>query len=307
MALKLGIHTGPQDLSMEELLRLWRRAEDAGFWWISVWDHFYANPLRQREDPCFEGVASMAALAATTERVRVGCLVFCSLYRNPGVLAKAAVTIDHLSGGRVELGIGAGWFEEEFREFGYAFPPLRERLDHLEETLQVVRSLLRDPVTNFKGTYHEVEGAVCAPKPLNPGLRIWVGGAGPRRTPRLAARYADGFNAPYLPVDPYRERMATLDRFCEEEGRDPRSLERSVNLGFYMSPDAATAERQQERGGALARAGGLLTGPPSQVIDVLGEYERAGADGVNIAFRPPIDWDAFEAFIEEVLPVFHDR
>ncbi len=98
MALKLGIHTGPQDLSMQELQRLWRRAEQAGFWWASVWDHFYANPLRSREDPCFEGVAAMAALAAATERMRVGCLVFCSLYRSPGLLAKAAVTIDHLSG-----------------------------------------------------------------------------------------------------------------------------------------------------------------------------------------------------------------
>ncbi len=306
MALKLGIHTGPQDLSMQELQRLWRRAEQAGFWWASVWDHFYSNPLRSRENPCFEGVAAMAALAAATERMRVGCLVFCSLYRSPGLLAKAAVTIDHLSGGRVELGIGAGWFEEEFREFGYDFPPLGERLDHLEETLQVVRSLFRDPVTSFKGKYHQLEGAVCAPKPQNPGLRIWVGGRGPRRTPRLAARYADGFNAPYLPAELFRERMATLDRFCEEEGRDPRSIERSVNVGFYMSPDAATAERQKERSAALARAGtGVLVGPPSRVIDALGEYERAGAQGVNLAFRPPIDWDAFEAFIEEVLPVFH--
>ena len=108
MALKLGIHTGPQDLTMEELRRLWRRADAAGFHWISVWDHFYANPLAQRENPCFEGVASMAALAATTQNVRVGCLVFCSWFRSPGLLAKAAVTIDHLSEGRAELGIGEG-------------------------------------------------------------------------------------------------------------------------------------------------------------------------------------------------------
>ena len=100
--------------------------------------------------------------------------------------------------------------------------------------------------------------------------------------------------------------MATLDRFCEEEGRDPRAIERSVNVGFYMSPDAATAEQQKQRSEALARAGtGAQVGPPSRVIDTLGEYERAGAQGVNLAFRPPIDWEAFEAFIEEVLPVFH--
>ena len=306
MSLELGIHTGPQDLSMEELLRLWRRAEEAGFGWISVWDHFYANPLRSREDPCFEGVATMAALAAATERVRVGCLVFCSLYRSPAVLTKAVVTIDHISGGRAELGIGAGWFEEEFREFGYDFPPLGERMDHLEESLQVVRSLLRDPTTSFKGRYHELDGAVCAPKPKNPALRIWVGGRGPRRTPRLAARYADGFNVPYLGPDEYGERIATLDRMCEQEGRDPAAIARSINVGFYMSADSASAERQSARSQALARAGGgMLTGSPQQVIDTIGAYERAGAQGLNLAFRAPIDWDAFEAFIGEVLPVFH--
>ena len=188
MAIKLGIHTGPQDLSIDELERIWTRADEAGFHWISVWDHFYANPLVSRENPCFEGVAAMAALAARTRNVRVGCLVFCSWFRSPGVLAKAAVTIDHLSRGRCELGIGAGWFEQEFRDFGYGFAPLGERLDHLEETLTVVRSLLRDEKTDFKGRYHQLDGAVCSPRPYNPNLRLWVGGRGERRTPRLAAR-----------------------------------------------------------------------------------------------------------------------
>jgi F420-dependent oxidoreductase-like protein len=303
---KLGVHTGPQDLSMDELQRLWKRADDAGFHWISVWDHFYANPLQTRENPCFEGVAAMTALAATTKNVRVGCLVFCSSFRPPGVLAKAAVTIDHLSGGRVELGIGAGWFEEEFRDFGYGFPTLGERMDHLEETLTVVRSLLRDPVTDFKGRYHQLDGAVCSPKPVNPGLRLWVGGRGPKRTPRLAARYADGFNAPYLGAEEFAGRMETLDRLCEEEGRDPGAIERSVNLAFLMSADEkAAAERAAEAEAMRGALGGVLTGTPTQAIEQIAEYERAGAAGLNLAFRPPIDWDAFEAFIEHVLPVFH--
>ena len=188
MSIKLGIHTGPQDLTMQELQRIWTRADEAGFHWASVWDHFYANPLQSREDPCFEAVSSMMGIAATTQNMRVGCLVFCTLFRNPGLLAKAAVTIDHLSGGRVELGLGAGWFEEEFREFGYDFPPLGKRMDQLEEAIQVIRSLLRDPVTTFKGEYYELDGAVCSPKPMNPALRIWIGGRGelpfwPRATP----------------------------------------------------------------------------------------------------------------------------
>ncbi|MEM8769182.1 MAG: LLM class flavin-dependent oxidoreductase, partial [Pseudomonadota bacterium] len=106
--LKIGMHAGPQDLSIEELKRLWRTGDENGFHWISVWDHFYANPLVDRNNPCFEGVAAMAALASLTRNVRVGCLVFCALFRSPAMLAKAAVTVDHLSGGRAEIGVGAG-------------------------------------------------------------------------------------------------------------------------------------------------------------------------------------------------------
>ena len=136
MTIKLGVHAGPQDLSMADLHRLWQRADEGGFYWISVWDHFYANPINQRTDPCFEAVAAMASLASLTSRVRVGCLVFCTLFRSPGLLAKAAVTIDHISGGRCELGLGAGWFEEEFHEFGYGYPPLKDRLDQMEEAYE---------------------------------------------------------------------------------------------------------------------------------------------------------------------------
>src|SRR2546427_11925662 len=111
MPINLGIHTGPQDLSMAELHRLWKRADEAGFHWISVWDHFYANPLENRNNPCFEAGASMASLASVTSRARGGCLVFCATFRNPGVLAKPGVTIYHLSNGRCELCLGSCWVE----------------------------------------------------------------------------------------------------------------------------------------------------------------------------------------------------
>jgi len=306
MGMKLGIHIGPQDMSMEELRRLWLRADEAGFYWVSTWDHFYANPLEDRNNPCFEGVSSMAALAALTKNVRVGCLMFCSLYRHPSLLAKAAVTIDHISGGRVELGMGGGWLEEEFREFGYDFPPIKTRLDMLEEGLQIVRSLLREPSTTFKGQHYTVEGAVCSPKPVNPKLRIWVGGRGEKRTPALAARYADGFNVPYLSPEEYRLRLETLDRACEKIGRDPAEITRTINLGFYMGANEKSAAKNAAavaKFDAVKRLG-MLTGTPQQIMDRLGEYERAGAQGVNIAIRAPTDWDALEAYIAQVLPVF---
>ena len=307
MSIKLGVHAGPQDLPMDDLKRLWKQADEAGFHWISVWDHFYANPLESRENTCFEAVAAMATLAATTSRVRVGCLVFCTLFRNPGLLAKAAITVDHISGGRCELGLGGGWFEEEFREFGYGFPPIKERLDQMEEAVQIIKSLFEEPVTHFTGKYYDVQGAVCAPKPVNDKLPIWIGGRGPKRTPRMAAQYADGFNLPYVSPEEFRQRMEQLEIACDRLGRDPADISRSVNLHFLMAADEAGAKRARERLEKITpdRRQGALAGRTQEVIDRIGAYMEAGAEGLNIAFRAPIDWEAFEAYVENVLPVFH--
>jgi F420-dependent oxidoreductase-like protein len=290
---RIGMHAGPQDLSVDELKKLWRTADENGFHWVSVWDHFYANPLVDRNNPCFEGVAAMSALAALTDNVQVGCLVFCALFRPPGVLAKAAVTVDHLSGGRAQIGIGAGWLEEEFREFGYGFPPLGKRLDQLEEALAIIRSLLNDEETTFQGEYYQLEGAVCGPKPVNGRLPIWVGGRGKSRTPALAARYADGFNMPYLSPDSVRDRLERVAAACAVVGRDPAEIESSVNLGFYLGDRAPEVN-----------SAGSLTGSVQQAVDRIGEYVDSGVQGLNIAIRPPVDWDALQRFIEEVMPHF---
>jgi F420-dependent oxidoreductase-like protein len=293
MSIKIGMHAGPQDLTYDELQRLWQTGDNNGFHWISVWDHFYANPLQDRNNPCFEGVAAMSALAATTTNVRVGCLVFCALFRNPGLLAKAAATIDHISGGRADIGIGAGWFAEEFNEFGYGFPTLGERLDQLEEALTIFRSLIHEEETNFKGKYYDIRGAVCAPKPLNPGMRLWVGGRGKVRTPDIAARFGDGFNMPYLAPPSVADRLGRLRRRCDEYDRDPAEIETSVNVGFYLG------DRQPDINPA-----GSLVGSAQQAIDRIAEYVETGVQGLNIAFRPPVDWDALQLFIEEVMPEF---
>ncbi len=292
--MKLGIHAGPQDLTMEELKRLWRTGDENGFDWVSVWDHFYANPLQDRNNPCFEGVAAMSGLATYTSNVRVGCLVFCALFRNPGVLAKAGVTIDHLSGGRADMGIGAGWFEEEFREFGYGFPPLGKRFDQLEEALQIISTLWRGEEVNFKGEYYDMQGAVCSPAPL--GLRLWIGGRGKARTVGLAARYADGFNMPYVTPETAADRLQRLSAACEAIGRDPAELDTSVNLGFYMNSDRAPDINPE----------GSLTGSVQEAVDRVGKFKDIGIQGVNIAFRPPIDWDNLQLYIEEVMPHFTD-
>ena len=310
MAMKIGVHIGSMTHSMDDLLRIYRMADEAGLYWASVSDHLYANPLTDpsvREIPCFEGISTMAAIAAVTKNVRVGSMMICVPFRNPALLAKAIVSIDHISGGRVELGVGAGWFPEEFEEYGYRFPPVGERFDMLEEALQILRLMFSEPVTNFEGKHYQVKGAVCAPKPLQKHLRIWIGGRGPKRTPRVAAQYADGFNTPYLDPPEYRKRLDELDAACEKIGRDPKTLMRTINVHFLMGADDKAIQHGRDRYNAMPdshRAGALLGGR-QEAIDRIGEYGKVGADGLNIAFRPPVDWDSYQMFLEEVAPAFN--
>src|SRR3989449_2115094 len=197
--MRFGIHAGPQDCSIAELRRLWRIADERGFHWCSVWDHLYSvSDLSDPAKPAFEGVATMAALASETKRVRVGCLVFCVCYRPVGLLAKAAVTIDHLSGGRGELGIGAGWNEIEARAFGTPFPSIKERLDQLEETAKALRALFDGERVTLDGRQLRLEGALCEPRPVQQRLRLWIGGQGEKRLLRLGARPPRGRKVPLL-------------------------------------------------------------------------------------------------------------
>jgi alkanesulfonate monooxygenase SsuD/methylene tetrahydromethanopterin reductase-like flavin-dependent oxidoreductase (luciferase family) len=309
--MRFGIHAGPQDCSLDDLRRLWRVADTEGFHWCSVWDHLYSvSDLNDPGKPSFEGVAAMAALAAETRRVRVGCLVFCVGYRNPGVLAKAAVTIDHVSGGRCELGLGAGWNENEFRAFDMPFLPIRDRLDQLEETAIVLRRLFDGERVTFHGRQVHVNDAVCSPRPVQGRLRLWVGGQGERRLLRIVARHADGWNVPFLAPEVYAARAATLDGWCEQERRDPRAIVRTVNVGLAIGADEAAVRRQEENlrlmfGGLtdFVRPG-ILVGTPAQVVDRIGEYARAGAEWIILALRAPFDFEGLDLFVREVMPAF---
>src|SRR6476646_9505562 len=169
--MRFGVHTGLQNTSIAELRDLWRRIEAHDFEWISIWDHFYSADMTG--DPhCLEAVATHAALACTTERVRCGSLVYSVGYRHPAVLANAIATIDHFSGGRADVGLGAGWSQLEYEAYGIPFPAVKERLDILEESIQCVRGLLHDEVTNFKGEHFQLTEARCEPRPVQAKLPV---------------------------------------------------------------------------------------------------------------------------------------
>jgi F420-dependent oxidoreductase-like protein len=293
-----GVHAGLQNTKTSTLRDLWRHAEDAGFEWISVWDHFYAADVSGGAE-CLEAVATHAALATATSRVRCGSLVYSVGYRHPAVLANAMATLDHLSGGRVTLGLGAGWHRGEYDAYGIPFPATGVRLTQLDEAIQCIRGLLTQDVTNFAGEYFQLRDARCEPKPVQPRLPIWVGGGGERVTLRIAARHADGWNVPFLAPDAYAHKVGVLHEHCQDAGRDPAEITKSVNVGLAWTPEALS-----EQFGAMAEfvKPGVLTGSTAQVVDRVGAYRDGGAEWVNIAMRAPFDFDGLERFATEVVP-----
>jgi F420-dependent oxidoreductase-like protein len=289
-----GVHAGLQNTSMEALRSLWRRIEHLGFGWISVWDHFYSATLG--DDPeCLEAVATHAALACDTTRVRCGSLVYSVGYRHPAVLANAICTIDQLSGGRADFGIGAGWSQIEYDAYGIPFPPVGVRMDQLEEAIQCVRGLLRQDRVDFEGKWFQLRDAQCVPKPIQPDLPIWVGGGGEKRTLRITAQWADGWNIPFVSPETFAHKRAVLLQHCDAVGRDPAEIRTAVNVGPAWSEDSL---RQQFGGLADLVRPGVLTGSDAEVIDRIGAYVEAGAGQVNLALRAPFDEDALDRFAD---------
>lgn len=307
MNVALGAHVGQQNMSMASMRALWRRL-DAQLDWISAWDHLYEAPPQGGTVDHFEALTVLGALAADTERARLGCLVFYVGYRTPGVLAKAATTLDHISGGRFELGLGAGWHEEEVKAFGYSWPRAGVRLDMLDEATQIIRGLLTQPRTTFAGQHFHVDDASCLPAPVQARLPIWIGGRGERKTLRLVARLADGWNSAYISVEEFARLSGVLDGWCATEGRDPSTVRRAVNLSFNLATTTkqATANTEALRsqwGPEFGRiAGGALLGTPDTAVERILSYVQAGAQDVNIALRAPWDEDALTAFLDEVVP-----
>lgn len=295
--IQLGIHTGQQDISLDELRKVWKHCDENGFDWISVWDHFYEAPNKDGSGPTFEAVALMAAIAMETKNVRIGCLVFCMTYRNPTLLAKSMTTIDHLSGGRVTVGLGAGWHVQEHAAYGYDFPPVKERLDRLSEGTRVIQGMLNNERSSFSGEYYRSDNVANMPRPVQSHIPVILGGGGEQRTLRMAAVRADGWNVPYIPVETFKHKNEVLTEWCEKVGRNPADVHRSVNLHFLMSSKGPKEAPPQMFAGGLS-------GEPQQVIDRIGEYIDAGAQQVNIAIRPPVDWDALQEYIDDVMPAF---
>jgi alkanesulfonate monooxygenase SsuD/methylene tetrahydromethanopterin reductase-like flavin-dependent oxidoreductase (luciferase family) len=290
---------------MAELRSLWTWLDAAGADWISVWDHLYEAPAEGGTQPHFEAIAVLGAMAADTSRARLGCLVFCAPYRNIGLFAKSVVSIDHISGGRFELGIGSGWYDAEALAYGLHFPSQRERFNILEEQLDVLRAWFRGERVTKHGSYVALEDASLVPGPLG-RMPIWVGGVGRRRTLRMAGAVADGWNAAYISPAEFRELGSVLDDWCEKAGREATDVERGINLMFNLSTDDVATVRskiEEEWGDRADRVrDGSLMGRPEDVLDQVAPYIDAGAQLINVVIRPPWDKELLDAYVTDVLP-----
>ena len=236
-----------QNATIDELRAVWRVADEAGFDHCWCMDHLAS--LGPRDDgPIFEAWSLLAGMAVATSRTRIGCMVTGNTYRHPALLAKAAVTADHLSGGRLEFGLGAGWAENEHTMLGLPFGTRGDRADRLEEACEIIRSLWTQPRTNFDGKHYKLTEAVAEPKPLQqPYPPIWIGGSGPQRTLRITARYADVWNAAGGSPEQVAEASAVLDQRCAEIGRDPGEIRRSVQARVTAADDELLDRAQSYR------------------------------------------------------------
>lgn len=273
--MRFGLDVAQQRMSWDELVRRVRLAEDLGFDGVWGFDHF--QPM-YGEGPgeTFEGLTTLAALSGVTSRVRLGLLVTGVTYRHPSVLAAQALTVDHASHGRLELAVGAAWFDEEHRRLGIPFPPTAERFDLLEDTLEVLTRLYGGEVVSYQGRRVSLADAQMRPLPVQrPHPPIWIGGTGPRRTLPLVARYADVWHAWGSPSS-QREASERIDVLAAEAGRDPSAIMRAGSLSL---DDLATAARHA------------------------GRFRDAGY-GYLVCSWPGAGQSQVEAFAQQVMPDF---
>ena len=276
-----------------------RRAEGLGFDSVWVSDHFFYSFARYGADPSpiasLEPLATLAGVAAVTDRVRLGTLVLCAAFRHPALLAKAATSIDLLSGGRLDLGLGAGWMAEEFEAFGYRFGSPGERFAVLEETVEVLKKLFGGEAVTHDGQAVALREAVLRPAPDRPPP-LWVGGKGGPRLLRLAARLADGWNMVWrISPEAYAQKVSDVRAACEAEDRDPATFGLSVGLYSLMGEDEAAARAAFERGRAAAPGDAMtaddyeswradtLSGTPEQVLERIAAFASLGVREIIVS------------------------
>jgi F420-dependent oxidoreductase-like protein len=304
---RFGIQTGQQGVAWADMLALWQQADAWGYDSLWNFDHFYPIFV-DPEGPCFEGWTTLSALAQATRRARIGHLVNGNTYRHPCVTAKMAATLDHVSGGRLNLGIGAGWFELEHRNFGIDFKTVRERLQALDEACQIIRGMFTETRTTVHGRHYQVTEAIGLPKPLQqPYPPIMIGGTGEKVLLRLVATHADMWNAS-ASAERMRELIDVIRRHGDAVRRDTGRIEKTVLMPLCYR---AAPEREQfvcqlmasmRQTTAEAARGQIMIGGKQECLDTVERYAKAGVTHFIFMLFTPYFVDEIQAFAEEVIP-----
>lgn len=307
---------GQEGLNWDRWRRIIRTTEDLGYESLFRSDHFFSLSGPHDRD-ALETFISFVLVAEESSRIRFGPLVSSMTFRHPSLVARMAAQIDVLSRGRFILGMGAGWNVPEHEAFGLPFPPVRERMDRLEEGIQVVRTLWGDGPASFEGRYYQLKDVECYPKPVQSPAPILVGGSGEKRTLRIVAKYADEWNAVGLTPEGYRHKEEVLRQHCEAVGRDPSSIRRSMMAGFVVGRDQVEIHAHLGRiGEALpnlvrgnpdevlegVRNRGWLVGTPSEVVEQIGQREELGLERIMLQHHAQADFETLELIARDVLP-----
>jgi F420-dependent oxidoreductase-like protein len=300
----------------ETMLGIARDIESLGYESLWVYDHFHTIP-EPTQEVTYEAWTLMAAFAVTTETVRLGQMCTCNTYRPPSYLAKVAASIDVLSGGRLEMGIGAGWYEHEHIGYGYEFKPPAERLGMLKEGVEIMRAMWTEDVVHYEGKYYELGGAICQPKPLqDPHIPLWIAGGGEKVTLKIVARYAQYSNFGGDDLEAFVRKSEILEEHCANVGTDFGAITRSADFNILCARTEAEVEEKiqwlvnhmakyvsQDRAERFGRAYRITSGTPEQVVAKLGEFGKAGLDYAIVNFADvAYDRESLELFAKEVIP-----
>ena len=286
--------------SWDTVLTLAQHVERTG--WDGIWyaDHFMPN-TQSAQGPAQEVWSILSALAVAVPRLRIGPLVLGNTYRHPAVVAKMAATLDHISGGRLVLGMGAGWQENEHSKYAMPYHTVGKRLRMLDEACQVIKALFNEERANFAGRYYQLVDAPLDPKPLQKTLPLMIGGAGEKVTLRIVAQLADEWNV-WGDVERLRQKMTILDQHCEQQQRDPASIQRSAAVLVFLSDDPKLVKRLREE----PQPRPTIAGNAAQLADIIADYAAAGVQELIVPdFHLPHGTekiDFLDQFIEQVAP-----
>jgi F420-dependent oxidoreductase-like protein len=295
---------GQEGVRWDDWLALARACERLGFETLFRSDH-YLSVMGDRTAGSLDAWSTVSALAAVTTRLRLGTLVSPATFRHPSVLAKNAVTADHVSGGRIEVGLGTGWNEGEHRAYGFPFPRMRERMDRLAEQLEIVTRSWQDGAFSFAGEHYAVADLDALPKPVQSPLPLIMGGGAMPRGAALAARYAAEYNVVHASPEEAGQARGRLQVACGTAGRDPATLRFSLMHGLLIGADEAEiAERARQLGDPDELRRSWIAGTPEEVVARLRAYERVGVERVMLQHLLFRDEAALELFAREVMPAF---